>query len=142
MVDTHERIKAVIDSLPVLAAPDLVDADDSCPICLMSFTSLLQDSAPDAGVTKLMACNHVFCRKEYAAYFNLWDWTHHSSAWYNGSKVGSVLITSTHISSIHKCLARKLPYMSAFLPGYTASLRFRRRVLRWWRIYTQRTGRV
>ncbi|KAF9462598.1 hypothetical protein BDZ94DRAFT_1260799 [Collybia nuda] len=65
MGDTHERIKAIIESLPILSQPsELNDSDDTCPICLMSFTSLMQDSNPDAGVTKLTACNHVFCRRD------------------------------------------------------------------------------
>ncbi|GLB33758.1 putative zinc finger, C3HC4 type (RING finger) [Lyophyllum shimeji] len=62
--DILERIRLAIDSLPALTAQDLFDTDDSCPICLTPFSSLFLDTDPEAGVTKLVACNHIFCRKD------------------------------------------------------------------------------
>ncbi|RDB22570.1 hypothetical protein Hypma_010247 [Hypsizygus marmoreus] len=63
--DARDRIKLIIDSLPVISVQDLPDTDDSCPICLTSFSSLFADRTdPEAGVTKLIACNHIFCKKD------------------------------------------------------------------------------
>lgn len=64
-----DLIDLIIDNLPILTANDLINADDSCPICLVPFSSILSD--PESGVTKLDACNHIFCRKEYVSYFYL-----------------------------------------------------------------------
>ncbi|KAF7352832.1 RING-type domain-containing protein [Mycena venus] len=62
----EDRISAFINnSLSVLTKDD-VDIDDSCPICLVSFESLLAESEPNSeecGVTKLN-CSHIFCRKD------------------------------------------------------------------------------
>jgi hypothetical protein len=60
-----DLIDPIIDNFPVLTASDLINADDSCPICLVPFSSILSD--PESGVTKLDACNHIFCRKEYVS---------------------------------------------------------------------------
>lgn len=57
-----DLIDLIIDNLPILTANDLINADDSCPICLVPFSSILSD--PESGVTKLDACNHIFCRKD------------------------------------------------------------------------------
>lgn len=59
--DTRDLISRVLESLPVLTAKDIPDDEDSCPICLTPFSYLFLDS----GVTKLVACDHIFCRKEY-----------------------------------------------------------------------------
>jgi hypothetical protein len=64
-----DLIDPIIHNLPILTADDLINADDSCPICLVPFSSILSD--PESGVTKLDACNHIFCRKEYVSYFCL-----------------------------------------------------------------------
>ncbi|KAJ7129738.1 hypothetical protein C8R44DRAFT_777545 [Mycena epipterygia] len=59
-LSVEDRIAAFIASLPLLSK-DVLDTDDSCPICLTSFEALLAD--PDCGVTKLN-CSHIFCRKD------------------------------------------------------------------------------
>ncbi|KAJ7179946.1 hypothetical protein C8R43DRAFT_1117287 [Mycena crocata] len=66
-LSAEERILTFVDSLPYLSKNELGN-DDSCPICLSSFDSLLADSvrggnADDCGVTKL-GCGHIFCRKD------------------------------------------------------------------------------
>lgn len=63
-----DLIDPIIDSLPVLTEND-INAEDSCPICLVPFSTILSD--PDSGVTKLDACNHIFCRKECVVWFYL-----------------------------------------------------------------------
>ncbi|KAJ7276349.1 hypothetical protein B0H12DRAFT_1214930 [Mycena haematopus] len=67
MEDPHSLVAAFIDSLPILTKDD-VDVSDSCPICLVSFESLLADSEPKEGlgVTKLSCgpISHIFCRKD------------------------------------------------------------------------------
>jgi len=62
--DVGDHINALVESLPVLASEDILDIEDSCPICLMSFSSLVSDANIGEGVTKLVACNHIFCRKD------------------------------------------------------------------------------
>jgi len=73
---TQDRIRLVIEKLPTLTA-DHVNLDDSCAICLTGFAFILNDEAElkasdqydaelglEAGVTKLVGCGHLFCRKE------------------------------------------------------------------------------
>lgn len=85
LLSPHDRIKTLLASLPVLGK-DAVDLEEPCPICLMPFSSVLADEA-DAGlnsaesnneadekekdkeealdgVTKLVGCGHIFCRRE------------------------------------------------------------------------------
>ncbi|KAG6861002.1 hypothetical protein C0995_005022 [Termitomyces sp. Mi166 len=62
--ETRELISRVLESLPVLTAKDIPDDEDSCPICLTPFSSLFLDNIDGSGVTKLAACNHIFCRKD------------------------------------------------------------------------------
>ncbi|KAG5639014.1 hypothetical protein H0H81_007922 [Sphagnurus paluster] len=62
--DVRDRISLALKELPVLKPKDLLNIEDSCPICLASFASIFEDVDPEAGVTKLVACNHVFCRKD------------------------------------------------------------------------------
>ena len=87
LLSPHHQIKILLASLPVLAK-DAVDLEEPCPICLMPFSSVFADEA-DAGlnsaesnkeadenekerdkeedlggVTKLVACGHIFCRRE------------------------------------------------------------------------------
>ncbi|KAI9001385.1 hypothetical protein BD414DRAFT_533131 [Trametes punicea] len=71
----QERIQLAISQLPLLAKED-IPLQDSCPICLNSFDAIVEgksttdevgreppESADElAGVTKLVACGHVFCR--------------------------------------------------------------------------------
>ena len=66
----EQRIERAIEKLPTLAVQD-VPLEDSCPICLMSFSSIFsgENIGPEApgelsGVTKLQGCGHVFCRLE------------------------------------------------------------------------------
>jgi hypothetical protein len=76
ILTTQDRIRLAIDKLPSLIA-DHVNLDDSCPICLAGFASILSDEAElkesgqydeelgfEAGITKLVGCGHLFCRKE------------------------------------------------------------------------------
>ena len=85
LLSPHDRIKNLLASLPVLGK-DAVDLEEPCPICLMPFSSVLADEADaglnstesnkDAdekekdkeealgGVTKLVGCGHIFCRRE------------------------------------------------------------------------------
>ncbi|CAL1701092.1 unnamed protein product [Somion occarium] len=71
---TLQRIAQAIHKLPTLNS-DEVPAEDSCPICLMSFSSICSGSLQNEGtldicgrtvqlrgVTKLEGCGHVFCR--------------------------------------------------------------------------------
>ncbi|KAG6821239.1 hypothetical protein H0H93_002349 [Arthromyces matolae] len=63
--ETRVLIARTIEELPVLTGKDIPDDADSCPICLTPFTVLFQDDTGDEpGVTKLITCNHFFCRKD------------------------------------------------------------------------------
>lgn len=61
---------AAISRLPDLDEKDIDNLDDSCPICLLSFRSLLDDTAEEVlgessmGLTKVEACGHIFCMNE------------------------------------------------------------------------------
>lgn len=65
LLSSKERLVAkVISELPVLDK-DSIPLDDSCPICLTSFASLIaEDQDGNVGVTKLNGCGHIFCMKE------------------------------------------------------------------------------
>ena len=62
---------AAISRLPDLDEKDVENLDDSCPICLLSFRSLLDGTAEEVtgessmGLTKVEACGHIFCMHEY-----------------------------------------------------------------------------
>jgi len=61
-------IKDALDDLPVLHASS-VPKDESCAICLTPFNSILAGEVPqegdaEVGVTKVVGCGHLFCRKE------------------------------------------------------------------------------
>ena len=71
-----DRIRHTIDQLPILTVKD-VQLDDSCAICFTGFASILSDAADvqpsidfnvdgevELGITKLVGCGHLFCRKE------------------------------------------------------------------------------
>jgi hypothetical protein len=71
-VSVSDRVRLVINSLPVLTSDD-VPLNETCPICLVSFGSILKECAEYnldeggsllGGVTKLLGCGHVFCRNE------------------------------------------------------------------------------
>ena len=70
LMSPQDRIETFLQSLPVLDKDsDLpVVLEDSCPICLMPFSSILAEDCsaePEiVGVTKLTGCGHIFCRKE------------------------------------------------------------------------------
>lgn len=61
---------AAISRLPDLSEKDVDNLDDSCPICLLSFRSLLDGTAEEVlgessmGLTKVEACGHIFCMNE------------------------------------------------------------------------------
>lgn len=76
----QELIEDAIGRLETLAEPQ-IPLEDSCPICLNSFMSIVKDttsgdskadpiglaetSSPSLGVTRLQPCGHVFCKLEY-----------------------------------------------------------------------------
>lgn len=78
-LSVQARIRETIQDLPSLTLAD-IPLDDSCPICLNTFSSILEaqenedmDAPPSAlapkqsemaGVTKLDGCGHIFCRFE------------------------------------------------------------------------------
>ncbi|KAG5646601.1 hypothetical protein DXG03_002905 [Asterophora parasitica] len=59
--EVRNSMNEFIDALPVVNQGEL-DDEDSCPICLTSFSSIFMDPT-GTGITKL-ACNHIFCRKD------------------------------------------------------------------------------
>ena len=66
------RISRLIDSLPTLTKDD-VDIHDTCPICFVDFKTILEDhnvseSQGTQGLTKIIGCSHVFCRKELVSF--------------------------------------------------------------------------
>ncbi|CAK5275575.1 unnamed protein product [Mycena citricolor] len=64
-VPVQERIAAFCDSLPHLTQEDVeASSNDSCPICLSSFSSFFSAEPQDClGVTQLK-CGHIFCRTD------------------------------------------------------------------------------
>ena len=76
----QDRIRMAIQDLPTLNSKD-VNIDESCAICLNGFASILEEeakatlqegscnedveSASEFGITQLVGCGHLFCRKEY-----------------------------------------------------------------------------
>ncbi|OJA17022.1 hypothetical protein AZE42_00609 [Rhizopogon vesiculosus] len=63
-----QRVKDALDDLPVLHAAS-VPKDESCAICLTPFDAILAGEVPqqgetEDGVTKVVACGHLFCRKD------------------------------------------------------------------------------
>ena len=53
-------------SLNLLPLKDIPNLDDSCPICLMTFRTILeqrQDGKIVAGVARV-GCGHMFCAEE------------------------------------------------------------------------------
>jgi len=77
LLTPQQRIKLVLDALPVLGK-DNVDIDEPCPICLMPLSAVFAEGEEIlakrgegdeeeciTGVTKLVGCGHVFCRREY-----------------------------------------------------------------------------
>jgi len=68
LMSPRDRIEAFLQSLPVLDKDSDLVLEDSCPICLMPFTSIFAEDCsaePEiAGVTKLTGCGHMFCRRE------------------------------------------------------------------------------
>jgi len=70
LIPTQERIKQMLASLPVLRKEEL-DLEESCPICLVPFGVVFEEEELEqneegqtGGVTKLVECRHIFCRKE------------------------------------------------------------------------------
>ncbi|KAF9569061.1 hypothetical protein CPC08DRAFT_702178 [Agrocybe pediades] len=83
LLSPQQRIKVVLDSLPVLRKEDL-DLDEPCPICLMSLSAVFAEEEERlmakgvgseekqeeegeemiTGVTKLLGCGHIFCRRD------------------------------------------------------------------------------
>ncbi|KAH9900036.1 hypothetical protein C8Q73DRAFT_681852 [Cubamyces lactineus] len=70
----QERVQLAISRLPILQK-DEIPSEESCPICLIPFEAILENNATEgasegepverdetAGVTKLVACGHIFCR--------------------------------------------------------------------------------
>lgn len=64
-----EQIVEAIEDLPELSKHEIPpQAGDFCPICLTDFDVILSEQPTEEGylpgVTKVEACNHVFCRQE------------------------------------------------------------------------------
>jgi len=81
-ITTQDRIRLFIDQLPTLT-PKEVQPDDSCAICLTGFSSILAaatemrasndfdtDAEIELGITRLVGCGHLFCRKELVPQFS------------------------------------------------------------------------
>ncbi|PFH46168.1 hypothetical protein AMATHDRAFT_156087 [Amanita thiersii Skay4041] len=67
LLSLQDRIQHALDALPLLSSDEITSlSDDSCPICLMPFAAIISEtrSVPEHGVTKLIGCGHVFCRKD------------------------------------------------------------------------------
>jgi len=75
-ITTQDRIRLFVLQLPTLTPKD-VHPDDSCAICLTGFSSIFADEAElkasddfdvdtevESGITRLVGCGHLFCRKE------------------------------------------------------------------------------
>ncbi|KAJ8593297.1 hypothetical protein M405DRAFT_859064 [Rhizopogon salebrosus TDB-379] len=62
------RVEDALDDLPILHASS-VPKDESCAICLTTFDAILsgdvsQEGETEDGVTKVVGCGHLFCRKD------------------------------------------------------------------------------
>lgn len=78
-MEIQDLLLDVIESLPKLS-PESISLEDICPICLLSFATILseQEKPPEGpdlspprlsfdgylGITKLNQCGHVFCRRD------------------------------------------------------------------------------
>jgi len=75
-ITTQDRIRLFVLQLPTLTPKD-VHPDDSCAICLTGFSSIFAheaelkasddfdvDAEVESGITRLVGCGHLFCRKE------------------------------------------------------------------------------
>ena len=57
-------------SLDLLSPKDIPNLDDSCPICLMTFRTILEPRQDDlheksvAGAARVGGCGHIFCVEE------------------------------------------------------------------------------
>ena len=57
-------------SLHLLPPKDIPNLDDSCPICLITFRTILEqrqdvlDGKTVAGVARVGGCGHIFCAEE------------------------------------------------------------------------------
>jgi hypothetical protein len=70
-----EQLKDAVDNLPHLD-PSEISLDESCPICLLTFKSIVGDPEERlllnhksselvvSGITKIEGCGHIFCRQE------------------------------------------------------------------------------
>lgn len=70
-----QRVKDSLDELPVLHN-SAIPKDESCAICLTPFDAILSGEIPqegegefEGGVTEVVGCGHLFCRKEYVIIF-------------------------------------------------------------------------
>ena len=70
-MDTSHLIDPIVAnalaSLNLLPPKDIPNLDDSCPICLMTFRTILeqrQDGKTVAGVARVGGCGHMFCAEE------------------------------------------------------------------------------
>ncbi|KAI0053650.1 hypothetical protein FA95DRAFT_1674179 [Auriscalpium vulgare] len=68
--DVADPVARALSALPQLSAEQIPNLDDACPICLISFRTILDKSGSEAlgrdieGVTKVEACGHVFCAED------------------------------------------------------------------------------
>ncbi|KAF9006427.1 hypothetical protein BDQ17DRAFT_282645 [Cyathus striatus] len=65
VLSVQDRIRIAIEHLPHLSL-DQFHLDESCPICLFSFQTILSQNQQfqDIAITKVPGCGHVFCRKD------------------------------------------------------------------------------
>ena len=73
-MNTHDLIDPIVAnalaSLDLLPIKDIPNLDDSCPICLMTFQSILEQRQDVlqgkivAGVARVGGCGHMFCAEE------------------------------------------------------------------------------
>jgi len=68
---TDAVVSLALSNLPVLAAEDIPNIEDSCPICLLNFESIISDtleantdSRSKGEVTRIDACGHMFCMND------------------------------------------------------------------------------
>ncbi|KZT29315.1 hypothetical protein NEOLEDRAFT_1175025 [Neolentinus lepideus HHB14362 ss-1] len=77
-LNSYDRARLLVSKLPDLKREE-VPSDECCPICLLTFRSFYEEDSASAmetkgkdgedggaerGVTKLMGCGHLFCRKD------------------------------------------------------------------------------
>ena len=100
-----QEISKVIDSLPTLTKDD-VDVHGFCPICFVDFQTISDGN--DNELTKMSACDHVFCREEYISHPFHPSFNSRYQVWYSGYATGyseSLIVPHRPDSSIARQLS-------------------------------------